>query len=135
MLAPRLRHRITLQSKLVTQDPFGTAVTELWLDWLEHEPAEVVPLSGREFIQAGGQQAQIAARVTIRWRAGVTPAMRMSFDGELYSIAAVLPDASARRWLTLMVTHLDPPAEVGEQTVDGGNATEVPGGEIDGGGA
>lgn len=105
MLAPRLRHRITLQAKTVTQDTIGTAITQSWADWLAREPAEVVPLSGREFIQAGGKQAAVSARMTIRWRAGVVPTMRVIFDGGFYNIEAVLPDPTGRRWLTLMVSE------------------------------
>lgn len=105
MLAQRLRHRITLQQKTVTQDPLGTAITQAWSDWLAAEPAEVVPLSGREFIQAGGKHAAVTARITIRWRPGVDATMRVLFDGGIYNIEAVLPDPSGRRWLTLMVSE------------------------------
>lgn len=105
MLAPRLRHRITLQDQEQTQDAATGAVSVTWADWLLDEPAEFVPLSGREFIQSGGKQAQVMARVTIRERAGVDPSMRLLFDGRAYNIQAVLPDPSARRWLTLMVSE------------------------------
>ena len=40
--------------------------------------------------------------VTIRWRSGIEPTMRVVYDGNNYQITAVLPDPSNRRWLTLM---------------------------------
>lgn len=105
MLTQRLRHRITLQRQVQTQDlDAGGAVELTWEDFAADEPAEVVPVSGREFIQANAMQIQVSARMTIRYRAEVDPAMRVVFDGETYDIQAVLPDSSARRWLTLMVT-------------------------------
>lgn len=102
MLTHRLRHRITLQSQSQTQDPNTGAVTTTWADWLADEPAEVVPLSGREFISAAANVAGVDTRMTIRYRAGVLPTMRVVFDGNNYQVSAVLQDPSNRRWLTLM---------------------------------
>lgn len=111
MFAPNLRHRITLQEQTPIQDTTTGAVVLSWTDWLVDEPAEVVPLSGREFLQAQTTQVQVDARMTIRWRTGVLPTMRAQFDGATYQITAVLPDPSARRWLTLMVKQLVPYAD------------------------
>lgn len=102
MLTPRLRHRITIQQQARLLDSNEEYVLD-WVNWLEDEPAEVVPLSGRDFIQSATLNSQITARVTIRWRPDVSNTMRILFDGTMYSIIAVLPDATARRWLTLMV--------------------------------
>jgi SPP1 family predicted phage head-tail adaptor len=103
VLAPRLRHRITFLYQVQTQDLTSGAINIAWATWLADEPAEVVPLSGREFIQSAATQAQVSARMTIREREGIHPSMRITFDGETYEIAAILRDASARRWITLMV--------------------------------
>lgn len=101
-LAPRLIHRVTLQNRVYAKDSDGN--DELtWVDFVTNEPAEVAFLSGREFIAARSNQSQVVARATINWRSGITPSMRLIFDGQLYNIEAVLPDPSARRWLTLML--------------------------------
>lgn len=102
MRSGRLRQRVTLQTRDTTPDAYGQQPTT-WSDFAASVPAEVVPLSGREFVAAGGTQDEVLARVTIRYMAGVAPAMRLVFDGETYNIAAVLPDPTARRHLTLMV--------------------------------
>lgn len=101
-LAAKLRHRVTLQTQTQAQDPQTGEVALTWTDWLANEPAEVVPLSGREFIQSNAEQAGVDTRMTIRWRSGVEPTMRAVFDGQNYNIHAVLPDPTNRRWLTIM---------------------------------
>ena len=69
-------------------------------------PAEVWPLSGREYIAAQAEQAGVTTRITIRYQAGIEPAMRVLHDGKAYNIRAVLPDPTLRRHLTLMCESL-----------------------------
>jgi len=95
-----MRHRVTLEQKAETRDQWG-GVVESWQSvatvW-----AEVSPLSGREFIAAQAMQAGVTVRITIRYRAGVTPVMRIKHGADLYNIKAVLPDPTLRRHITLM---------------------------------
>lgn len=100
-LSPRLSQRITLQSQVNEKDSDGNDST-VWSDFLADEPAEVLFSSGREYIAAQSAQSQITGRATVRWRPGITAAMRFLFDGSIFNIVAVLPDPSSRRWLTLM---------------------------------
>ena len=101
---------IRLQAKGAgTEGPLGP-IPGAWADWEPEAgqgadiPAEVVPLSGRDFIAAGEKQSEVSARIEMRWVPGVLDTMRVQFDGESYAIVAVLPDSSARRHLTLMVS-------------------------------
>lgn len=103
MRAGDLRHRITLQQRGETRGPDGEVITG-WVDFAASLPASVIPLSGREFVAAGELQSEVQARVTIRWMDGVLDTMRMLFDGKVYAIKAVLPDPTARRHITLMVS-------------------------------
>ena len=109
-LSPRLRHRIRLDSLVGGQDPETGAPLPGWADAFPDLtakggiPAEFVPLSGREFLQAAATQSEVTARVTIRWMPGVEPTMRLVHDGTAYRIAAVLPDPTGRKHLTLMVS-------------------------------
>ena len=66
MLNYKLRQRVTLQSQTLTQDPNTGETTVSWAATVSNEPAEVVPLSGREFIQSGATQAGVDTRMTIR---------------------------------------------------------------------
>lgn len=103
--AGRLRHRVTLQSMTTAQDPVTGEMVPAWSAWLTDEPAEFVPLSAREFIAAAATQVAADARATIRYRAGVTSAMRLVHDGATYNVGSVLADnKSGREWLTLLVS-------------------------------
>lgn len=104
-LAQKYRHRIDLDAPGGAQDPETGEVTSGWSLFAESVPAEVVPLSGREFLQASATQNEVSARIEIRWMPGVEPNMRVRHDGNVYSIQAVLPDPTGRRHLTLMVSR------------------------------
>jgi SPP1 family predicted phage head-tail adaptor len=102
----RLRHRITLQKPGRAQDPDTGEITTGWTN-LTAKPirGSVEPVSGREFIAGQATQNEVTARIVIRYRAGVTAAMRAVHRGVTYNIEAVLPDKnSGREYLTLMVS-------------------------------
>ncbi len=68
--------------------------------------AGIEPLSARDFIAAQAVQSEVTARIVIRYREGVTAAMRIKHAGRLYTIHGVLPDAkSGREYLTLPVSE------------------------------
>ena len=101
MLAQRLRHRITI-ARLETSDDGDEASQESWPILADQVPAEVVALSGREFVGAAAVQAQVDTRITIRQRADLKPHDRVEHEGNFYDIRAILPDPSLRRHMTLM---------------------------------
>lgn len=98
----KYRHRITLQESAVIRDPLGGEEKD-WVDWQKDLPAEVVPLSGREFTAASAEHGEVTARMEIPYLPGVLNTMRAVFDGQVYAIRAVLPDPTARSHITLMV--------------------------------
>jgi SPP1 family predicted phage head-tail adaptor len=116
--AGRLRHRVTIERLDVTlaggtenssssssdAEAGDGARTETWSDAFgRYLSAEVVPLSGREFIAAAATQSKITTRITIRRRPGVDATMRVNHRGTLYNIEAVLPDPdSGINYLTLL---------------------------------
>lgn len=104
--AGRLRHRITIQQKVDERDSNG-AVIETWqiVAGLESLPAEVAPLSTREFISAQAMQSEVRARIRIRYRDGLTATMRAVHRGRAYDFAGTPfadPD-SGLAWLTIPV--------------------------------
>ncbi len=101
-MAGKYRHRITLQVEERVRLPLGGDRIS-WRDWRAAVPAEVVPLSGREFTAATAEHGQVTARMEVPFLPGVVNTMRVLFDGQIYAIRAVLPDPTARRHLTLMV--------------------------------
>ena len=96
----RLRHRIIIQSQSTTKDTHGQAVTT-WTDvatvW-----AAVEPIRGREFFAAAQINSEVTTRIRIRWRSGVTAAMRVSFDSRIYDIQAVIVPTEVHDEMQLM---------------------------------
>jgi SPP1 family predicted phage head-tail adaptor len=101
MLAAKLRHRVTIEQFTEVQDSDGARETT-WAAILTNHPAEIVPLSGREFTAAAAIQAGITTRITVRYDSDITEAMRVVHGTDIYNIKAVLPDPSLRRHMTLM---------------------------------
>ena len=69
--------------------------------------ASIEPLSAREFIAAQAVQSDVSVRVSVRYRPGITAAMRLLHDGKTYNITGVLADKdSGREYLTLPCAEL-----------------------------
>lgn len=104
--AGRLRHRVTIEQKVITRDPDTGAPITTWQPFATDIAAEVVPLSAKEFIAAQAMQSQVSARITLRYRPGLLAAMRITFRGQVYNIAGVLPDnVSGLEYITLPVSQ------------------------------
>ena len=84
--AGKLRHRITIQAKGMTQDPVTGEMVEGWSD-LVSVWASVEPLSTREFIAASAGQSEITARIVVRYRDGLDSTMRAIHRGKVYEFA------------------------------------------------
>jgi len=105
MQAGRLRRRVTIQRKTVTRDSFG-AETITWQEvatvW-----ASVEPLRGREFLESRRAEAEVTTRITIRYRAGITPEMRVVHGDDAYNIVSVIEPESRLRALVLMCRRVE----------------------------
>lgn len=104
MEAQRYRHRVEIQEKIEAQDPTTGDISFFWatvyLDSdtpLDSVPAEVLTGPGREFNSADATQAEVTARIQMRWFPGLLPAMRILWDGNPYEIVSIETDATARR--------------------------------------
>lgn len=100
--AGALSERVTLQTMAGGgTDAIGQPLPDAWADvfttW-----ASVHPLQGREFLAAAAITTEVTARITMRYRPGVTPAMRVVHGADLYNITAVIHVKSARAELQLM---------------------------------
>lgn len=106
--AGRLRHRITIQRKVVERDSNG-AQLERWVTvpGLSAVPAEVSPLSTREFLQSAAIQAEIKGRMRIRYVAGLDATMRALCEGLVYQFAGTpfVDPEYGRLWLTIPVSE------------------------------
>lgn len=103
-LTPRLRHRITFEEFVSERDSEGV-LNESWQtatsddgDALLEVPAEVLTGPGREMVAGGAVQADVAARITLRWFPGLKSSWRILWDGRVFNIGGEPDtDATARR--------------------------------------
>lgn len=101
--AGKLSHRVQIQRQVVAQNSSGD-VTVTWAT-LATVWAAIEPLSAREFVQSASDQNKIVARVTVRYRSGIEPSMRVVHGQKLYNITGVLADKdSGLEYLTLPVS-------------------------------
>jgi SPP1 family predicted phage head-tail adaptor len=107
MQAGKLRHRVQIQHKVTTQDPqTGEQLTEQWVEFAKVW-ASVEDLSARDFIAAQAGQSEAKSRVVVRYREGITAAMRVVLnDGKVCGIVGPpLADQNSRKeYLTLLIT-------------------------------
>jgi len=103
MQAGKLRKSIELQRRSTIQDDYGQP-QPVW-ETVATTNAEFELLSGRELIAAQAVQSEVTHNVTIRYRAGITPAMRISYGGRLFNIHAVLDESERHRMLTLLCSE------------------------------
>jgi SPP1 family predicted phage head-tail adaptor len=103
----KLRHRIQIQHKVVVQDPVtGEQLTQQWVKF-DDAWAGIEDLSARDFISAQAGQSEAKSRIVIRYREGITAAMRVVLDnGAICGIVGPpLADTKSRKeYLTLLVT-------------------------------
>jgi len=103
--AGKLRHRFRFEREAETRDSEGAVLRE-WQPVFTTRGA-LEPLSAREFIQSASGQSEVTARITIRYRAGITAAMRIVHvkRGTVYNIEGLLPDKeSGLEYLTIPVS-------------------------------
>ena len=90
--AGRLRHRVTIEALTLTQDSTTGEVTESWTAFAANLPAEVAPVSVREFISARQIQAEVTTMILIRFLPGLRPDMRIVHGTKVYDPLGFLPD-------------------------------------------
>jgi SPP1 family predicted phage head-tail adaptor len=83
-----LSTRVTIQQPVTEQDESGQLINK-WLGvvtvW-----ANLTDISGREFIASSALQTIVQTKITIRYRVGIVPAMRVVHQANIYNIEAVL---------------------------------------------
>jgi len=95
-----LRHRITFLKKEVSTDSDGYPV-ETWKAVFS-VMANVRVIDSREYFQAAAFQAENKLRFTIRYRRGITAAMRLRYNCQDYEIIGQPADVDGRRrWLQI----------------------------------
>ena len=105
--AGRLRHRVRIEKPSSVRDPGTGEPIPGWELVADRVPAEIAPLSVRDFLSAAQNQSQITARIVIRYRVGIASNMRCIDlgTGAIYNIQAPLADPeTGREYLTMPCT-------------------------------
>lgn len=104
MLAHRLRHRVAFQKQENVQDPMTGDLVTSWVpattavgEPLVNVPAEVLTGPGREFEGSSTKNAEVSARINLRWFPGLDSSWRLLWDGKIFDIQSIETDVSARR--------------------------------------
>lgn len=96
----RLRHRVTIQALTRTPDT-GGGYTETWSDtatvW-----AAVEPLAGTERLRAMQVSPTLSHRIRMRYRADVSSAQRLVYNGRAFDITSVVDVDERHRELQLL---------------------------------
>lgn len=104
LAAGKLRHQVRIERPVVGRDENGGTVTT-W-DLVAAVWAAIEPLSVREFIAAQSTQSFITARITIRYRDGLTADMRILHGAKVYNPAGFLADKdSGLEYMTIPCTQ------------------------------
>lgn len=119
MQAGKLRHRVRIQKKVADKDDWGEPL-EIWEDVWTGVPADIRAVSGTEGWTAQQVQSNVNTEIEIRYRRGVTAAMRVIHETReqlavspqemtIYDIEWIKPDRTGRRELILMCVCRDNP--------------------------
>lgn len=104
MQAGRLNRRVVIEEKATGRDAYGAEVGG-WAAW-RTVWANVRPLTGQAYLQAGQRtaEARVDAEVRMRYLPGIeADRMRVRHGGDIYEIEAVLQREERRRETVLMV--------------------------------
>ena len=103
LVAGRLRHRVTFDEPVVTQDATGSEVsvwTPRFTVW-----GSVEPLTGREALNANQILSTINTKIKILWSQTadeIKPTWRARFDGAVYDLQSVAHKAHGRREIEIL---------------------------------
>jgi SPP1 family predicted phage head-tail adaptor len=95
-----LRHRLTLEELSRVADE-GGGFTESWIAVASFF-ADLRPFSGDERYEADRLAGRVTHEVSLRYRAGVVPAMRFRKGTRIFHIVSVIDVEERRSWLNCL---------------------------------
>lgn len=90
MLVGRFKYRLEIQENDYVDDAEGNAVE----DWRTVRTVwgDIVPVSGREYLSANRDTAEITCKIYLRYLKNLTPRHRIVMKDHVYDIQSVIPD-------------------------------------------
>ncbi len=106
--AGKLRHRITFQQFSGERDVYGEPIVRDENEWEDVCTvwASIGPVSGKTFYAAMQVQAEVTHRVGVRYRAGLTTAMRIKYGSRIFKVVSILDSGERHEELALMCFEL-----------------------------
>jgi SPP1 family predicted phage head-tail adaptor len=100
MQAGRLKNRVVIQQQSTTQDSIGQPVNT----WTTYATvwANIIHQKGAEAIKADQVMSTLRASIRVRYKAGITTAMRVSYASKIYQIISIIPDAESKDYMDLV---------------------------------
>ena len=99
-----LRHLVTIQKAVETKNAYGEPEVT-WTNVVENVWSQIIPLRGREYFAAKQINADIEARIVMRYRTDVTAKMRLLHGTDEYYIYSIINVDQRDRFLHLMCTR------------------------------
>lgn len=103
MKSGRLRDKITFQTYAESLTESGGLV-KAWTDFAIVF-AEILPVSGREYIAASQVQGEISHKIRIRYLSGLHSKMRIVSGLRTFEIVAILPDRTNAREIIILANE------------------------------
>jgi len=100
-----LRHRLVLEEAQRVGDG-GGGFAETWVTVATVWGA-LRPSSGGESVESGRLAGRVSHTVSLRYRAGVTPAMRFRQGTRVFHILAAIDEDERKRWLRCLCEERD----------------------------
>lgn len=99
--AGKNRHYISIQDPTETRDSYGEPV----LSWSTYHNAwaSIEPLKGTEYWLSQQVNAEITSKVTIRYKSGINPKMRIVYGNHTYRILSVVNEYEKNDKMIMMV--------------------------------
>ena len=104
MRSGTLRHKVTIQTMTDGKDAVGSptetasTLAKVW--------AAITPLNAGEVFRADHFEGDVTHRIRLRYRAGITPKMRVIYGSRTFDIRSVLNVDERNRELELAVTEI-----------------------------
>lgn len=107
MRAGKLRHRISIERAIETQDSSYNEAVLQWVLFAEVS-ANIIPLSGRELIRAKQVELETDTEITIRYMDGLSPKMRIVYRDRVFEILNIINTEERNREIRLLCSEVKP---------------------------
>lgn len=104
LAAGSLNKFIIIQRPVEVRNEFNELERTAWEDYANLR-ANIEPIGGREYFNAGAAHADITHRIRVRYLTGITTSMRIMHGSREFDIQAVIDPGERHRELEIMAVE------------------------------